>query len=80
MNLFKSEFFGLEIIINYLRSLKYLVHNVAFQLQNHLIFEKVYCAFLQLITSIVSMSARSPKMDTLGTYYNIIDSYSYNDA
>ena len=43
------------------------------QLQNHSIFKKIHCAFLQLITVIVGMSVRAHKMYTLGTYYNIID-------
>ena len=54
---------------------KHPVHKVAFQFQNHLIFKKIHCAFLQLITSIVGMSARAPKSETLGTYNNIIDTY-----
>ena len=54
---------------------KHPVHKVAFQLHNHLIFKQIHCAFLQLITSIVGMSARAPKMYTLGTYYNIIDTH-----
>ena len=31
MNLFKSKFFGIEMIINYLLSLKHQVHKVVFQ-------------------------------------------------
>ena len=66
-------FFGIEIIIIY--KLKKTVYKVAFQFQNHLILKKIHCAFLQLITLIVGMRARAPKMYTLGTYYNIIDTH-----
>ena len=38
-------------------------------------FKKIHCAFLQLIKSIVGRSARAPKMYTLGTYYNLIDTH-----
>ena len=46
---------------------------VAFQVQT---IKKIHCAILQLITSIVGMSARASKMYPLGTYYNIMDAHS----
>ena len=46
---------------------------VAFQVQT---IKKIHCVILQLITSIVGMSARASKMYPLGTYYNIMDVHS----
>ena len=54
---------------------KNTVDKVAFQLQNNLTFKRLHCAFLHLITSIVGMSTRAPKMFAFGTYYNIIDTH-----
>ena len=66
MNLFKSEFFG---IVKTPSSYSSLSASKPFNFQN------THCAFLQLITPIVGMSTRAPKMYTLGTYYNIIDTH-----
>ena len=39
-------------------------------------FKKIHSrAFLQLIKSIVGMSARAPKVYILGTYYNLTDTH-----